>query len=141
MKQVPAIAAVMTPFPYSIDMDDDVRAASSMMAKHDVRHLPVTKNHQLVGVLSDRDVLLARSLGHHGEQSSVRSVCTPEPYVVDLHTRLDEVLLEMARQHIDCALVKREGKLAGILTTTDVCRLFGEHLQQHLPPSEPGDVA
>ena len=36
----------------------------------------------------------------------------------------DRVLLHMADEHIGCALVVKDGRLAGIFTTTDACRVF-----------------
>ena len=54
--------------------------------------------------------------------------------MVDLHTRLDQVVIEMAKRRVGSALVVRDGRLAGILTATDVCRLYGELLTQLAPP-------
>ena len=55
------------------------------------------------------------------------------PYVVDAGEALDKVVSSMAKQEIGSAVVTQEGKLAGILTTTDVCRVLGEVLREHYP--------
>ena len=41
MDHIPAIGAVMTPFPYVVQVDDSVLVARALMIEHDVRHLPV----------------------------------------------------------------------------------------------------
>ena len=96
------------------------------------RHLPVKDGDQLIGVVSDRDIKRATRELH------VSDIVVRETYIVDLTERLDSVLLHLAQRHIGCALVVKEGRLAGIFTTTDACRVFGEYLRS-LFPTEPGD--
>ena len=98
-KAVPRVKSVMTPFPYSIDLDETLDRAQEMM---DLVHL--------------------------------------ETYVVDLSTPLDAVLLHMAREHIELALVVKEERLAGIFTLTDACKQFAECLRALYPPGG-GDEA
>jgi CBS domain-containing protein len=53
-----------------------------------------------------------------------------DAYIVDLETPLDEVLDHMAANQIGSAIVTRQGKLAGVFTTTDACRSFAEFLRE-----------
>ena len=86
MDHIPAVASVMTPFPYSVDVGDSVRRAHGLMVEHEVRHLPVLDGHTLVGVLTDRDV--KRALDPEvglppRDELFVRDVYVSEPYAVD----------------------------------------------------------
>jgi len=139
--KIPVVSHVMTTFPYSIDEADKVSQARGLMREHEVRHLPVTRGGRLVGVISDRDIGLAVGPDPIPESQDllVRALSTPHPYQVDLHTPLDEVLLEMAERHIGCALVTRQQKLVGIFTATDACRFFGQYLRDER--SSDGDDA
>lgn len=133
-KHIPSLKSSMTPFPYTVDVKQRAEVALSMMEEHDIRHLPVTKNGELHGVISERDLSLIMSLTEDfGElfETTVGDICSSAPYVVELHTPLAEVLLEMAKRHIGSALVVRNAKLAGIFTTTDACRCFGELIQNN----------
>lgn len=134
----------MTAFPYSIPASADISEARRMMNEHQIQHLPVMEEGELVGLLWDRDIRVAKELEDFlpTEGVSVGRVCNREPYVVDLGDRLDQVALEMASRRAGAAVVVRQGKLAGILTTTDVCRLLGETLRAevHLP-DDGGDAA
>ena len=143
MKHLPLIKSVMTPFPYSIDIDAWIRDAQTMMAEHDIRHLPVKDNGRIVSVISDRDIRLRTQPGFEraAESLRVRDVCVPETYIVELTERLDSVLLHMARHHIGSALVVKNGKLAGIFTTTDACRCYGEYLRSLFPTGNGHDAA
>lgn len=141
-ERIPPVKAVMTPFPHAIDATATLAAARASMADHGVHHLPVTADHALVGVLSERDIrrLLESRIGLSGDSDVlVSDAMTTDVYHVDLATPLDHVLVAMAERHIGCALVTRAGRLAGILTDNDVCRLFAEHLGRLRPNGD--DVA
>lgn len=139
MKRVPLIKFIMTPFPYSVDMEDTVDAVSKMMAERDIRHLPVTDKGKPVGVVSDRDVKRAQSEPGKGEPR-VRDIADLNAYIVELTAPLDGVVNEMARRHIATGLVVREGRLVGIFTATDVFTYLGKLLAT-LYPRGSDDVA
>ncbi len=142
MRNRPTLAATMTPFPHSIDCDRPLRDAKAMMAEHGIHHLPVTREGDLVGIVSDTDVLVAAALAPAGGADVVvRAVCARDPYVVDLHTRLDVVVREMAERRTASALVVRQGKLVGILTQVDVCEILAATLAEHYPGDEDGGGA
>jgi CBS domain-containing protein len=69
----------------------------------------------------------------------VGDVCTLSPYVAQVTEQLDNVLMELSRRHATCVLVLRNDKLAGILTATDACRLFAEHLRAPFASASPLD--
>jgi CBS domain-containing protein len=122
----------MTPLPLSIGVEARVLEARELMAEHDIRHLPVTDDGRLVGVVTQRDIglVLDPELDlPFDEELRVRSVCTLEAYVVAPDTPLDEVVDEMARRRIGSALVARNGRLLGIFTVTDACRILAETLR------------
>ena len=142
MKRIPSIATAMTPFPYSIAADARIHDAVEMMKEHGIHHLPVMRGHDLIGLLWHRDVRMAQQLAAANDTLTVEDLCSGEPYIVELSERLDLVVLEMANRRSGAAMVTRHGKLAGILTTTDVCRLLGETLRDGIePPDDDGDVA
>jgi CBS domain-containing protein len=142
MKRRPTLAATMTAFPHSIEHDRSVRDAKSMMAEHAIHHLPVTREGALVGIISDTDVFLSGTLlPADGADIPIGSVCTKDPYVIDIHTRLDAVVREMAERRIGSALVVRQGKLVGILTHVDVCRVLAVTLAESYPGDGDDEVA
>lgn len=144
MKRIPPIKAVMTPFPYSVDAGATVTQAREFMREHRIRHLPVTEHGQLTGLVSDRDIklVLGPDFAYPPEQElAVRDVMVRDAYVVDLDTRLDEVLHHMAMHQLGSAIVTREGKLAGVFTTTDACHHFAELLRDQFRRSGGSDVA
>jgi acetoin utilization protein AcuB len=132
MKRLPSIKTVMTPFPYSVDANASVDEAVQFMRHHKIRHLPVTEDGELVGIVSDRDIklMLGPDFAYpEGRHLKVRSAMVADSYIVDLSAPLDEVLGHMAEHRLGSALVTRKGKLVGVFTSTDACRTFAEHLR------------
>lgn len=143
MKAQPHLKTLMTPFPYSVDLDTPLGDAMALMEKHGVHHLPVTDENDLVGVISKHDMNAAET--HSDDRGStglkVRDVYVRDAYVVDLNEPLDNVLLNMATRHIGSVLVTRKGKLVGVFTSNDACRCFGEYLRERSPRGHDDDVA
>ena len=142
MKAIPSAKSLMTPFPYSIDIEASVDRATELMREHKVRHLPVTENGKLKGVVSDRDIklMLGPDFAYpKADELRVRHTMVAESYIVDLSTPLQAVLSHMAEHRLGSALVTRKGKLAGVITSTDACRGFAEFLADNFQP--PGDDA
>jgi CBS domain-containing protein len=103
------------------------------MKQHGIRHLAVKSEGELVAVITERDIRNARNLNSDADDLSVGEICLRHAYVVELSEPLDRVLLGMADQHIDSALVVKDGKLAGIFTISDACRGFRKLLRSLFP--------
>ena len=115
---------VMTPFPHSVDLQVPLVEARRLMRSKNIRHLPVTRQGSLVGILTDRDIKLV--LGPDFDYPSPRELTVndayAEPYMADEDTPLTEVLNEMVKRHIGSAIATRKGHLAGVFTAVDACR-------------------
>lgn len=128
MKQVPMISKYMTAMPHTINSDLSIKKASEMMRSHGIRHLPVQRGGNLIGVLSDRDIKLANSFAD-AEKLTVEDVMTSDPYVITPDSPLDTVVLAMAEHKYGCAIIQQgNGKVVGIFTAVDGLRAFSEVL-------------
>ncbi|MCP3986701.1 MAG: CBS domain-containing protein [bacterium] len=137
--RMPTVAAVMTPFPYFAQADDDLVRVRQLMDEHGVHHVPVKQDARLVGVISRRDVdrLVNPALPTAGwERIHAEQVMTRDPYVVGIDSPLADVLDVLVERSIGTALVAKEGRLAGILTLTDVCRVLAGLLRERYEGSE-----
>jgi CBS domain-containing protein len=134
---MPPVSALMTPVPYFVRPDEPVSRVLDLMREHDIRHVPVKQEDRVVGLISETDVrwlTSPRGAGVDPESVRVREVPVPPPYSVDLGAPLGPVLLEMARLHVGSAIVLRSGRLAGIVTETDICRALGAVLERRFAP-------
>ena len=126
----------MTPFPHTVDIGAPISQVRAFLQEHRIRHLPVTEEGALAGIITDRDIKLILGPDFDypdADTLTARDVYQPDVFVVDINTRLDAVLTEMAERRIGSALVTRKGRMAGVMTVTDVCRAFAEHLREFYP--------
>lgn len=123
----------MTYTPKSIGFDQTLSQASEFMRKLHLRHLPVLKGGELVGILTDRDIKLAMSFKDVDSNSmTVEEALTPDPYFTSPTAPLNEVVANMAEHKYGCALVVDHGKLVGIFTETDAYKALAELLETRL---------
>jgi acetoin utilization protein AcuB len=143
-KKIPYVGSVMTPFPYFVDTDNEVGEVERLMGEHQIHHVPVQQNGRVVGIVSERD------LYHLGDRFlpitdrariRARDIMAYDPYTVAFDTPLNEVALEMAKRHAGSAIVLHHGKLAGILSATDICRILAEIFESEFSPDIGDDVA
>ncbi len=141
---MPSVGSVMTPFPFFADASDPVAKVERLMRKHKIRHVPVQRDGEVIGIVSERD-LRQRSTpaGADWDKTGVRAVdaMVSNPYVVALDTPLSEVAAEMSRRRIGSALIVRHGKLAGILSAMDICRILASVLDAEFPAKDGNDAA
>lgn len=142
LDHIPTVKLAMTPFPHAVEVDAPLSAALAMMDEHGVHQLPVTEQGRLVGVVAKGELeLVTASARGRPLAARVRDALSAHSCVVEDGERLDRVLERMAAEHIAAALVARRGKLVGIFTFTDACRLFAGWLRARFPDPGADDAA
>ncbi len=124
------VADIMQTNLKSIGAADLVGEAITALAEHHVSGLPVVDDGgRLVGVLSNSDVLQA--LAEHSdpeererifEQTEVRELMTPRPQTVTPEASIKDAAQRMLYLEVHRLFVEREGKLTGVISTTDLVR-------------------
>lgn len=121
--------SVMTRDVICMNSDETLDAAWDAMQQFSIRHLPVLEAEQLVGVVSDRDVLLHATPGANGAlvvpRVAVRTAMTPVPLTCRPGSSIREVVDTMIAHRIDCLPVMDGPRtLVGMVTTTDLLMLL-----------------
>ena len=116
-------ADVMNPEPIAIDADSSVTAAAQAMAKHQIGMLPVVRDGGVIGVVTDRDLVL-RVLGAGLDPASTRVSQVASDWVATVtpETALDQVELVIEERRVRRIPVVSAGKLVGIVSQSDVAR-------------------
>jgi len=140
----PLLKQLMTPFPCAVELDAPLARAKSILETHRFHHLPVVLEHRPVGLISDRELATGLAAAVRPENPVnllVRDVYVPDPCVVDINTPLQDVLQIMSERHLEAVIVTRKDRLAGVLTSMDVCRCFAAYLREHFPRPAGGGIA
>jgi len=150
----------MSHHPITARQDIGIDEALKIMRDEKVRRLPVVNRRGLlVGIVSEKDLLLASpspatSLSIHElhyllSRMKVAEVMTKEVITVTEYTSLEEAACIMVDNKIGGLPVMRDGKLVGIITETDLFKIFIELLGAReggvritmLVPEQPGVLA
>jgi len=123
----------------TIQRDESVDRAQTLMALHNIRHLPVLEGHRLVGVISDRDVLgimVQQRRCACGSRAGkayflppgvrVDEAMTTDPVVVAPGADIEEVARLLIARKIGCLPVVDRDRVVGIITETDILGVFTE---------------
>ena len=109
--------------PITIVGEATVEEALSILAENKQRHLPVVDaDENLVGIVSEKDLLRARG------EDAIAKVMTQDVITVTEYTALEDAARIMADHKISSLPVMRDGRLVGIITETDLFKIFLELL-------------
>jgi acetoin utilization protein AcuB len=126
---IPAVSHYMQK-PITIERTASLAEAHRVMSQHQIRHLPVLEQGNLVGVVTQRDPHPLESVGEAGvANSKVDEAMTEHPFIVTSDTALDEVLDIMADHKYGSVIVMGHAGVEGIFTTADACRVLADMLR------------
>jgi acetoin utilization protein AcuB len=109
--------------------DLPLQKALDLMNEKRFRHLPVVEDGLLLGMVSDRDLLLRATLGKDDWpemlEGTVRDAMTAAPYVCAPNTPVEDLVRTMTEQKIDAVpVVAGANALVGLVTSTDLMLLL-----------------
>lgn len=131
MKKRMPVSMIMTKDLITLQHDDDLVTAERLFKKHNIRHIPVVKGRQIVGMLSYSDLLrisFADAIDDHEvevdtivynmftiEQVMAKSLVKVSPYAT-----IKDVAELLASKEFHALPVEDNNELVGIVTTTDL---------------------
>ena len=131
VRQYPIVRQHMTIAPHTVGTDGSLADASRLMKQHQIRHLPVLRAGQIVGLLSERDLLLVETLpgvrpgGVRVEEAMVQDVFTVSP-----ETPVAEVVETMIDRKVGSAVVTENDHVVGVFTTIDALQALHHLLER-----------
>lgn len=130
MKHQWTVKNFMSSLPWTIGAEQPLKKAMEIMQEHQIRHLPVLQGKRLVGILTDRDMAVARSFQGAAELR-VEGVMMPMTYAIPPETPLAEACEHMAQHKIGSAVIQSlDGVVIGIFTANDGLRALSEILRE-----------
>jgi len=107
---------------HTLDLNMSVRDAAQLMRRYGHEGFPVVQGERLVGILTRRDV--DRALHHRLGDAPVRSFLYTGPVYVHPDDAVDEVQRVMVEHDLGQVPVVEEGRFVGLVTRTDLIKLF-----------------
>ncbi len=133
MKKREPISAIMTTNVITLNYNDSLETAERLFKKHKIRHIPVINGGTIKGMLSYTDLLrisFADSVEDEGDNVdtviydmfTIYQVMTKNLTTVSTDATIKDVAEILASHEFHALPVVNEGKLMGIVTTTDLIR-------------------
>lgn len=108
--------------------DTSVRAAAALMAELDLGALPVCDQGRLVGMLTDRDIVI-RWAHRTNADTTIAVIMTPRIVTCRADQTIEQAAYLMAdRQIRRLVVVDSAGEIVGIITMGDIARDANEEL-------------
>jgi acetoin utilization protein AcuB len=121
----------MTPSPLTIGPTSSLSKAVRLMRGNQVRHLPVVDGGRVVGVLSQRDILIMESLpGVNPTEVRVEEAMVRDVFAVVPGAPVGQVIETMIDRKLGSAIVCEGEQVLGVFTTIDALRALHALLER-----------
>ena len=131
VRQYPEVREYMTAAPLTTSPTRSLSGAVRIMRDNHVRHLPVVDGGRVVGVLSQRDVLIIESLpGVNPTEVQVEEAMVQDVFTVGPETPVAEVVETMVDRKLGSAIVTEGDHVIGVFTTIDALRVLHRLLER-----------
>jgi len=115
------ISRLMTYKPTTVSSQDNLQTAATLMERGGFRRVPVVDGDALVGIISDRDV--RRHVGYL-QSTKITAAMTPDPKTVTPKMSVEDAARLMISHKIGGLPVVENGRLVGIVSTSDILKAF-----------------
>lgn len=95
--------------------------ARELLRRMHIRQLPVVRQGQIVGIVTDRDLRAATAQG-----KTLGDVMTPDPVTISPSASVDEAASVLRQRKFNALPVVEQNRLVGILTASDILDAFIE---------------
>jgi acetoin utilization protein AcuB len=122
--------------PATVGPKDSLQKVIGLLRRRDIRSVPVIENDRLIGIVTDRDVRQVApayplfrdeaEIRRYTENLTVTAAMTADPMTIAPDEPLVEAAKVLETYRISSMPVVDDGRLVGMLTVTDVLRVFVE---------------
>ena len=111
----------------TIDADATIMEAAQRLHKEAVSQLVVKERREVVGIISNKDIInRVIAKGRDPKKTFVRQAMTKKLVTIDAKATLILVAHLMHKKKKKRILIEKNGKIRGIITQTDLIRLFSK---------------
>ena len=113
---------VMTSNPRTIGRSTTVAEAAQLMKSEDVGSVPITDGDRLVGVVTDRDIVVrAVAEGRDVQSTTVGDIASSDLVTIDPEQSIEEAVRLMGEHQVRrLPVVEEDGRLVGVLAQADI---------------------
>lgn len=114
------IKDIMTSNCVTVSDDEHVYEVALKMKQHNIGFIPVVQGEKLVGVITDRDMVIRGIAEKKTDRESIRELMTTQLFTINENTTIDEAAKIMADQQIRRLPVIKNEQLIGVVAIGDL---------------------
>jgi CBS domain-containing protein len=117
------ISEIMTTKPVTVGPRATLGEVATLMRQEDCGSIPVVENGRLVGIVTDRDIVVrAIAAGKDPKSTPVSEVMSADPVTVDPKGDVKDAERQMRERQVRRLPVVEDGRLVGIIVTAQIAR-------------------
>lgn len=138
MKKRTPISKIMTTDVVTLNIIDTLETAKELFSKHNIRHIPIVQNKEVLGILSYSDMLRISYAEVSDDDKSVdtfvydmytiKQVMAKNLFMVPPNSTIKDVAKMLNEKEFHALPVVEDNELVGIVTTTDLINYLIEQL-------------
>ncbi len=113
---------IMSPDVVTVTKQDNIYEIAVKMKEHDIGFVPVVEGKRVIGVVTDRDLVIRGYAEKHSGSTAVEEVMTTDCVRTNPDTTVDEAAKLMSDKQIRRILVEEQGELVGIVAIGDLAQ-------------------
>ena len=114
------LESIMTKDVVVMRSEDSFYDVSNAMKQYDIGFIPVSSENKIIGVITDRDIVVRAISNNVDLDSKIENYITNNVISVEVGKSLDEVIDIMGRQKIKRVIVTDNGKVVGVVSLSDI---------------------
>ena len=125
------VSDIMTPAALSDAPNDTLAEASAKMWQQQTGSLLIMEGANLIGIVTERDVLRVVAEGHDPKSTKLDVVMTKDPVTIDPETKLKDaagIMFDKWFRHLP--VVTSQGEVVGIISLRDLMSLVAQGMQE-----------
>lgn len=138
MKKREHISTIMTSEVLTAEVGQTLHEVNELFRKNHIRHLPILSGGELVGIISQTDMLrisFGNTFGEGQEGAdeaifdmlSINQVMKNNPMIISMNQTIREAAEIFTEQEFHALPVLDGNRVVGIVTTTDIIKYFLKH--------------
>lgn len=101
------------------DINDNLEMVSKLMKDNDIGFLPITDHNKIVGVITDRDIVIR---GIALDTKDLQLIMSTNLVCIDINKSIDEAFNLYIKHRIKRLLITENNNIIGILSISDILK-------------------
>lgn len=103
------------------DVNSSIENISEIMKQSDIGFIPITKNNNIIGVITDRDIVVR---GIVKDTKNLNDIISTNLISIDIDSSINEALKYFSEHKIKRLLIRKNKKYIGVLSINDLLKIY-----------------